>query len=65
LESDDQNQFGLDYDLESDEELAELQGEDCEAEDGQKSDGSESEDSCVEEGFIIADEDCECGSDQD
>ena len=56
---------GIDYDLESDEELAELQGEDVENEDQDKSCGTveEAQDEegndidLIEEGFIIRDED--------
>lgn len=59
------NIVGIDYDLESDEELAELQGEDVENEDQAKSEGTieEAQDEegndidLIEEGFIIRDED--------
>jgi hypothetical protein len=58
-------QVGLDYDLESDEELAEMQGEDVENDEQGRSDGTveEAQDeegndmSLIEEGFIIKDED--------
>jgi len=67
------NMVGIDYDLESDEELAELQGEDVENEDGVRSNASaesaqdeEGNDiDLIEEGFIIRDEDASASDEEE